>query len=522
MMFLAALRIRRSGPAPDPTPGLTGPRTLAVFLTLALPLWLGLAHDAQAQDAGCLPPGWLEELAALSAGGSQVATGPSGQQPPARVQVWMDGSVSMRGFLNGERPGIETPIYDIAQRLPDVLPRESRATYRVFGSRLGREIGPEGLANATRSSFYRDRSVNQSSQPWLVLEAAAREKDAVTLLISDLFLDDGADKGTTSAFRDPISALAKRGWAVGLLGVLSRFTGTVYDLPNLGSVRMNNGAMPLYIMVAGPPAQVAWVLNALETRLLASYSRPLPDGRFRLKTALFGGPQPQARTATTADATFVDLPHAEGLRVDQPMRGVEGAEVLAPALSHGLRRVMISQRLRKTAEQPLIARLPFSALGGGTLAQPQVRMWGRATRSPDGSCRPDSWYVGQPPPGLIGPPRIGSDGQTLEVPLFSPRDRTIRQLRPNALFLARIVLPRAATDGAGASQHAGRGWLNQWSFGPMEAPKIAATARAGGLIHTLNLARLASELAWLENRPSADQPPPPPAAILDIAFSVYD
>lgn len=250
-------------------------------------------------SSACLPP----EVFAPSFIGNSLG-GLKEPKPVAPLMtVFLDVSGSMAGYVARPRPAVPgrqtapgrsvTPprpselgeprtFYDLVQTLPQLS--ASVADKTAFFT-FGRSIKPLPLADlgrATRPEFYGDPDSR-------IQDALARmdelSPDTLGLLVTDLFLTGEEIFGGAAAIRAPLARVLGSGRSVGLVGIRSGFSGTIYDIP---IVKTYGGAVerPFYLLITGPGAVVARFIRLLETELLSPLATA-SDGQPRHHATLF-------------------------------------------------------------------------------------------------------------------------------------------------------------------------------------------------------------------------------------------
>jgi hypothetical protein len=212
--------------------------------------------------------------------------------PSARVRVdlYLDASQSMRGFLAAPQGKQQNHFADLLRKGTDIL-RGSWEVDEVHPWRFGvgepvdlvRQPGaPIGARDfLSRPALFSDLESH--------LDAAARHRGSpvnepsrakVKVMVTDLFQTD-ADVGRLAEALNS-TYLTRDTEAVGVMGIRNPFSGPITDLPG----KLPAGAadsLPFYVLVAGPVADVRLAMGRLGQRLPRQGSFPA-DGSF---TVLF-------------------------------------------------------------------------------------------------------------------------------------------------------------------------------------------------------------------------------------------
>lgn len=471
---------------------------------------------ASAQSAACRPE------AAPTVAGRQPQQAGVAQAPPEQVEIWLDGSASMRGFITraaGRRHG-DYPLVTIVDMLPNLFTDYGVAIgLHRFGSAREPNIGLATFRRASTPAFYAGR-YNDGSAPWLPL-GDALDRDGVTIIVSDLFLDDrnvdGGGNGVVgdmSTMAGPISKIIRRGWSVNLVGIASRFSGTVYDLPGQPNLALRDGWMPLYIMIVGPHDQVAWTTRVLTEDILNRLEISLPRdiGGEAVHIARFG------HTADVGVVTTAEILGQPGaVRFPDPPAGLSHGNAIGHWLEDVLR-VSVDPRARRGGADPLLVSVdvPVAAPEGSnaavTLGTHQVQAWSLAGGATVSGCGPNTRWVDADGAPIVA--AVRSDGNRIDFSLFPPRAPLRTTYRSGDLIMVRIVVPQAAVTTTNTSGN----WMSRWSFASSGAGEARANAdRLEGFMPTLNLADLYRTLQ--RNTPPAGNPGRP-VAFLDVVFTL--
>ena len=96
---------------------------------------------------------------------------------------------------------------------------------------------------------------NQESKIHLPFKSAKSKTNGTFIIVTDLFLSSKQLVGTTkSQLTKPLKSILKKGKSIGIIGVMSSFNGTVYDIPtSTGGTTSYTDAQkrPFYIIIIG-------------------------------------------------------------------------------------------------------------------------------------------------------------------------------------------------------------------------------------------------------------------------------
>lgn len=492
-------------------------RVHRVFFALALAMVLPIG-PGHAQTDPCGPPPGIAAV--------PPSAQPSGEtiHAPERLDVWMDASASMQGYVtrNNNRVG-DFPLGMLARQLPDVLSIHEVATrYHQFGEAQNRDIGPNAFRNAATRSFYQDRSINQQSHPWEPLQAAVDSGHAA-IVLSDLFLDDGSVTGDTSAMIQPLNAMLRRGWSITVVGILSRFSGTVYDLPAVPNLALSDGWMPFYLLIVGPAAEAAWLTRMVREEILPLLATQPPAalGLERFAMARFG------LRPTVGQITFDAVERAGGVELPPRREGIMPAPRLATWLDLPALRLRIDPESRWESETPLRLRVPLQvqAPPGVTVSveptQPRVQAW-VSSIDPDSRLCPrdqqDNPWTAKDGAGLVADWHANKN--TIAVDLLPPSPPIEMTFPRDRLGFARVTVPIASVEVSSTDAD----WMDRWGFPGATAAEARAAALERRFMPTLNLGQFKDSLARLDrlatSRRGSDGPGV--AAVIDVLFVVED
>lgn len=265
-----------------------------------------------------------------------------GQQPSIRAAsaaIFLDVSGSMAGYVSpprATRPALsgqqQRPVQQ-ANRQPLPEPRTfrdliislpqlaSQVSDKVSTFAFGRNIRPipiNELARYSSPQFYRDP---ESKIGDALARLEALPADEIGILVTDLFLTGEEIFGGAAAIRTPLRAILADGRSVGMMGIRSGFSGTIFDIP---IVRTYEGAeeRPFYVIVTGQQQLVARLLRRIELEVLSPLAQPTDDSprsysTIYTKTPISGGPLPFDLAPSAPSAQVSSLTPGLGPNVGQ-------------------------------------------------------------------------------------------------------------------------------------------------------------------------------------------------------------
>ena len=188
------------------------------------------------------------------------------------VFIYFDQSLSMQGYTKNQ-PGHNNLYVNVIDDLQQIAENVgSKTYYHSFGKSIV-PIKENKISQVIKPSFYECTSSasdcnNQESKIHLPFKMAKANPDGTYIIVTDLFL---ASKqlvgGTLSQLTKPLKSVLKKGKSVGIIGVMSSFNGTIYDIPtNEGGTVSYTEAQkrPFYIIVIGDQKEINQIKKNLE------------------------------------------------------------------------------------------------------------------------------------------------------------------------------------------------------------------------------------------------------------------
>jgi hypothetical protein len=459
-----------------------------VRLLLVGPVLASLCLTAAAQ-APCLP----EDLKLNAVSGA--ASVKDGGEPHGAAVVYLDASLSMRGFVDpraGQPASFTDTIVGLRQMLEQSVPPNA-----IAFNTIGANVTPltlNGVLALTRSVFYvcdqAHRDGCETRLDKVFAAVASSDGDTVSVLETDLFLSEqdmvGSELGT---MRNSLERVLLSGKSIGILGISAPFYGFIYDIPrppNAAAAQQkrrgaamadpvgrtisyeHRGERPFFLLIMGSDdRQILRLRDKIEEQLLSGL--PPQNHHFALFTLH------PARTVTTTVPRLLDDQNKVIPAYRKLPAKPEGIPVVEVTAKDPPR---IREQANKFQESADASALADFAVG-------KLELWGAHDNII--SCQARQWNVWQQA-GLI---TAESGGGDLVVRFESAGLRNMLPKPFTYLVHATVV----ANGVKGAPEQTG--WLHDWSFSaaPDDVNKVLKSRPQ--LFPVLNLGLIGDTLAGI-------------------------
>ena len=251
------------------------------FLTLSCLFFL--IFTTSHADNDCLPSFELAEFPVIS----KIDENQTSDKP---VFIYFDQSLSMQGYTK-DQSGINNLYVNVIDDLQQIAENVGNKTYyHSFGKSI-KPIKENKISQVIKPIFYdctdaASECNNQESKIHLPFKIAKSNSEGTYIIVTDLFLSSKQlVGGTLNQLTKPLKSILKKGKSVGILGVMSSYNGTIYDIPTRdgGTVSYTEAQKrPFYIIVIGDQKDINKIKKNLEEQ---HFNDPEDKYKFSLITS---------------------------------------------------------------------------------------------------------------------------------------------------------------------------------------------------------------------------------------------
>ena len=219
-----------------------------------------------------------------------ISSQPAENNEDKSVFIYFDQSLSMQGYTK-DQPGQNNLYVNVIDDLQQIAENVgSKTYYHSFGKTI-KPIKENKIAQVIRPGFYECTGAasecnNQESKIHLPFKMAKANPNGTYIIVTDLFLaDNQLVGGTLGQLTKPLKSILKKGKSVGIIGVMSSFNGTIFDIPTRegGTVSYTEAQKrPFYIIIIGDQKEINQVKKNLEEQ---HFTDPEDKYKFSLITS---------------------------------------------------------------------------------------------------------------------------------------------------------------------------------------------------------------------------------------------
>jgi len=195
---------------------------------------------------------------------SSIIQSTSSNNTEKPVFIYFDQSLSMQGYTINQ-PGQNNLYVNVIDDLQQIAENVgSKTYYHSFGS-INKPIKENKISQVITPGFYvcsgsSTACNNQESKIHLPFKDAKANPQGTYIIVTDLFLHSKQlVGGTLSQLTKPLKSILKKGKSVGIIGVMSSFNGTIFDIPTMegGTIKYTEAKKrPFYIIIIGDQKEI--------------------------------------------------------------------------------------------------------------------------------------------------------------------------------------------------------------------------------------------------------------------------
>ena len=202
---------------------------------------------------------------------SSIAQSTDSDSDKKSTFIYFDQSLSMQGYTI-DQPGQENLYVNIIDDLQQIAENiGSKTYYHSFGKSII-PLKENKISQVIKPIFYKCKGPavncnNQESKIHLPFKISKANPNGTYIIVTDLFLSSKQlVGGTLNQLTKPLKSILKKGKSVGIIGVMSSFNGTIYDIPSRagGTISYTDAKKrPFYIIVIGDQKEINQVKKNL-------------------------------------------------------------------------------------------------------------------------------------------------------------------------------------------------------------------------------------------------------------------
>ena len=206
------------------------------------------------------------------------------------VFIYFDQSLSMQGYTK-DQSGQKNLYINVIDDLQQIAENVGNKTYyHSFGKSI-LPIQENKISQVIKPIFYECTGSaqdcnNQESKIHLPFKMAEANPDGTYVIVTDLFLSSKQlVGGTLNQLTKPLKSILKKGKSVGIIGVMSSFNGTIFDIPKRegGTISYTEAQKrPFFIIVIGNQNEINRIKKNLEEQ---HFNDPEDQYKFSLITS---------------------------------------------------------------------------------------------------------------------------------------------------------------------------------------------------------------------------------------------